>query len=178
MFQPPFLKFKRMRPGAIIPSRATDGSGGFDFYAPEDGFLDPGEKQLINSGVAHDMPGELTVRCNISVIADPTGAIGPSGGRMYIPLEVPFKMQGILFDRSGLGGKKGIKLSFHGLIDNDYRGEILLSIKNDSQEAFAWRQGDRLCQIGYALMYSGTVVETTVLDETKRGDGGFGSTGN
>ena len=165
MFGTEFLQFKLMRPGAALPVRATDGSGAFDFVSPEDGFLDPGEKRLFPSGIAHDMPGELTLRLNVG---------SPNG---FKALEVPFKLQGILFDRSGLGGKKGIRLSFACLIDNDYRGEILLSLENHSPNPFSWKRGDRLCQIAYVLMYAGPSAETYTLSETNRGAGGFGSTG-
>lgn len=162
----PFIKFKLMRDGAQLPKRGTDGSGGFDIYAPEDGFLDPGEKRLIPSGVAHELPGLVYV------------ALAPADDEgIHRAAEVPFKLQGVLFDRSGLGGKKGIRLSFACLIDNDYRGEILLSIENASQSPFAWKQGERLCQICYVPMYAGEVGETKTLDETLRGADGFGSTG-
>ena len=165
----PFIKFKLMRPGATLPVRATDGSGAFDFVAPEDGVLAPGEKKLFPSGIAHDMPSKIELPLHITD--------GLPDGQGYRIWTVPFKMQGILFDRSGLGGKKGVKLSFHGLIDNDYRGEILLSILNSSPDPFSWKRGDRLCQIAYALLYAGQAVETQTLTETNRGAGGFGSTG-
>jgi dUTP pyrophosphatase len=157
----PFISFKLMRAGAQLPKRGTDGSGGFDFYAPEDGFLDPGEKRLFPSGVAHEMSGKL----EICLYGDSTRVL------------LPIKLQGILFDRSGLGGKKGIRLSFTCLIDNDYRGEILLSIENASPNPFSWRKGDRLCQIAYVPMYAGEVGEVATLTDTHRGEGGFGSTG-
>jgi len=153
----PFINFKLMRPGAQLPKRGTDGSGGFDFFAPEDGELAPGEKKLVNSGIAHDMPGQI-----------------------HLPLLqflVPFKMQGILFDRSGLGGKKNIRLSFACLIDNDFRGEVKLSLENHGNDHFTWKAGDRLCQIAYVLMYAGDPAETETLTDTHRGEGGFGSTG-
>lgn len=165
MFGDEFIKFKLMRPGAIIPKRATDGSGAFDFFSPEDGFLDPGEKRLFPSGVAHDMPGELFVHLH------------PYAQSTFEAVVVPFRMQGVLFDRSGLGGKKNIRISFASLIDNDYRGEILLSLENHGPDPFFWRQGDRLCQIAYVLMYAGNAAETRELSETGRGAGGFGSTG-
>ena len=161
----PFVKFKLMREGAQLPTRGTDGSGAFDFFAPEDGFLDPGEKRLIESGVAHDMPGPLYMK-----LYEGPYTIGTM-------LSVPVKMQGVLFDRSGLGGKKGIRLSFACLIDNDYRGEIKLSLENTSVDPFSWKKGDRLCQISYILMYSGEAGSTDSLTDTYRGEGGFGSTG-
>lgn len=164
----PFVKFKLMREGAQLPKRGTDGSGAFDFFVPENGDLQPGEKKLIDSGVAHDMPGGLILR------AYQDGA--PSFVES-VPLLIPVRFQGILFDRSGLGSKKGIRLSFTGLIDNDYRGEIRLSIENVSKEPFSWLAGERLCQIAYTLMYAGEAAETATLDATARGAGGFGSTG-
>lgn len=161
-----FVKFKLLRPGAQLPKRGTDGSGAFDFFAPEAGSLLPGEKQLINSGIAHDMPGELLFYVGQRIAENRETCF-----------DLPFKIQGILFDRSGLGGKKGIRLSFACLIDNDYRGEIKLSIENHSPDIFNWEAGTRLCQIAYVPMYAGEAEETSVLTETQRGEGGFGSTG-
>lgn len=166
----PFIKFKLVHPDAILPTRGTPGSGAFDFYAPEDGFLDGKEKRLINSGIAHDMPGLFYVSGMMPTKITPECSSGPA-------FSIPMKMQGILFDRSGLGGKKGIRLSFACLIDNDYRGEIKLSIENTTPDAFSWKKGDRLCQIAYVLMYAGEAGETKDLTDTVRGEGGFGSTG-
>lgn len=166
-----FIKFKLMRPGAILPKRATDGSGAFDFFAPESGNLVPGEKKLIPSGIAHDMPGDLYLKL---YHLDPDCMGGDSYDTQY---DIPIRIQGILFDRSGLGGKSGIRLSFACLIDNDYRGEILLSLENHSNKFFRWEAGMRLCQIAYVPMFAGRGQETTVLSTTERGVGGFGSTG-
>ncbi len=159
----PFVKFKLLRPGAKLPARGTNGSGAFDLFAPEDGHLETGEKRLIPSGVAHDMPA-----CLFTTFYD-------MDGTSYF---IPFKMQAILFDRSGLGGKKGIRLSFACLIDNDYRGEIFLSIENQSGAPFDWKAGHRLTQIAYVMMYAGEAGETENLTDTHRGEGGFGSTGH
>jgi len=157
----PLVRFKLMRPGAKLPTRGTDGSGAFDFFAPERITLQVNEKKLIPSGVAHDITGNLwvTMRAPINEFS------------------FPFRLQGILFDRSGLGSKKGIRISFASLIDNDYRGEILLSIENLGTEIMIWEPGDRLCQIAYVMTYAGDGVETHNLTETSRGVGGFGSTG-
>ncbi len=163
----PLVRFKLMREGAALPRRGTEGSGAFDFFVPEDGTLQPGEKKLINSGVAHDLPGELWI--SLTGRQDQESPV--------VCREFPFRMQGILFDRSGLGSKKNIRLNFTGLIDNDYRGEIKLNIENDGTEPFSWQAGERLCQIGYALMYAGDAEEAHTIEETARGAGGFGSTG-
>jgi dUTP pyrophosphatase len=160
------VKFKLLHPSATLPKRGTDGSGGFDFFVPEDGELAPGEKKLISSGVAHDLPPSIYLQ---SLIPDEFG----NSRKTHIEVRI----QGILFDRSGLGSKKGIRLSFTGLIDNDYRGEIKLSMENVGKEPFSWKSGERLCQIGYALLYAGDAVHTDALVETARGAGGFGSTG-
>jgi dUTP pyrophosphatase len=165
-----FIKFKLLRPGARLPKRGTEGSGAFDFYAPEDGRLEVGEKRLIPSGVAHEIPGVFYLHAGIPSEID-SNFIGPNA------FELPFKIQGVLFDRSGLGGKKGVRLSFACLIDNDYRGEILISLENQGTAPLEWKQGDRLCQIAYVPMYAGEVEETETLTDTHRGAGGFGSTG-
>lgn len=156
-----FVKFKLLRPGAIMPRRATDGSGAFDVFAAEDGHLEAGEKSFIHTGVAHDLPGLLYMNTYTQE------------GECWF---VPIRFQTVLFDRSGLG-KKGIRLSFGCLIDNDYRGEIHLSIENASGAPFDWKAGDRLVQMTYIPMYAGGTEETQVLSETNRGAGGFGSTG-
>jgi dUTP pyrophosphatase len=154
-----------------LPQRGTPGSGAFDFYAPEDGTLLPGEKKLVPSGIAHELPPPFSIPLH-----SPNFANTYSGIIEKVPT-LPFKMQGILFDRSGLGGKKNIRLSFACLIDNDYRGEIVLSLENHGTEVFHWKAGDRLCQIAYALLYAGEAEETQTLTDTHRGEGGFGSTG-
>jgi dUTP pyrophosphatase len=164
-FTDPFIRFKLMREGARLPLRGTEGSGAFDLYAPENGHLNVGEKKLIPSGVAHELPGQL----NLCLYGN-----CPEAAQNYL---FPVKIQGFLFDRSGLGGKKGIRLSFACLIDNDYRGEIFLSIENQSDVPFAWLRGDRLVQIVYVLAYAGEAALVETLTDTHRGEGGFGSTG-
>lgn len=152
------IHFKLLSPTATLPRRATDGSGGFDLYASEKGIIFPGERKFIATGVAHDLPDiVLSLDDSISVVQE-------------------FKLQGILLDRSGLGSK-GIRLSFKGLVDFDYRGEIKLSVENTSQEPYSWEIGTRICQIAYIPMYVGPAEEVKELSETQRGDGGFGSTG-
>lgn len=158
------VKFKLQREGAQLPKQATDGSGAYDFFAPEAGHLFAGEKKLVPSGISHDLPGLLFI---------PMAKLPGDVGWDWLPV----KLQGTLFDRSGLGAKKGIRLSFAGLIDNDYRGEIFLSIENDSKIPFEWAAGERLCQIAYVPMVSGAAAEVKEITQTERGAGGFGSTG-
>ena len=80
--------------------------------------------------------------------------------------------------RSGLAIKKGITvLNAPGTIDADYRGEIGIILINLSNENFTIKDGDRVAQLVIAKYSQAKWVEVEVLEETKRGTGGFGSTG-
>jgi dUTP pyrophosphatase len=81
--------------------------------------------------------------------------------------------------RSGLAKNHGIALvNSPGTIDSDFRGEIsVLMINTDTMEPFPVRRGDRIAQLVIAPVVRVEWDETTVLDETERGAGGFGSTG-
>jgi dUTP pyrophosphatase len=74
--------------------------------------------------------------------------------------------------------KHGITvLNAPGTIDWDYRGEIKVPLINLGQEDFAIQRGDRIAQMVFAKVKRVTLKETTSLDETERGEGGFGSSG-
>ena len=96
-----------------------------------------------------------------------------------IALEIPDGYCGKLYPRSGLSTKKGLRLAnCVGVIDSDYRGEIMVAMYNDSSFVREIEVGDRIAQIIielYAKIDDFTVVEE--LSETARGNGGFGSTG-
>jgi dUTP pyrophosphatase len=80
--------------------------------------------------------------------------------------------------RSGLALKHGITLpNTPGTIDSDYRGELKIILVNLGGEPFEIRRGDRIAQLVVAPVQIGRMVEVADLDETARGDGGFGSTG-
>lgn len=80
--------------------------------------------------------------------------------------------------RSGLAAKFGISvLNAPGTIDADYRGDIGVILVNLSQESFEIKNGDRIAQMVIAQYAHTKWEEVNVLDETKRGSGGFGSTG-
>lgn len=80
--------------------------------------------------------------------------------------------------RSGLALKNGITvLNTPGTIDSGYRGEIGVILFNTSEVEFAIKKGDKIAQIVIAPVTQPTIEETDTLDETDRGDGGFGSTG-
>lgn len=80
--------------------------------------------------------------------------------------------------RSGLALKHGISLpNTPGTIDSDYRGELKIIMINLGTEEFAIARGDRIAQLVLAPMVQASWVEVTELDDTLRGEGGFGSTG-
>ena len=80
--------------------------------------------------------------------------------------------------RSGLALKHGITVpNTPGTIDSDYRGELKVILINHGTEAFAIRRGDRIAQLVLAPVVQAAFEEVGELDETSRGEGGFGSTG-
>jgi len=95
---------------------------------------------------------------------------------LYIALPVGYEAQ--VRPRSGLAAKKGITvLNAPGTIDADYRGEIGVILVNLSNEDFTINDGERVAQLVIAQYTQAIWNEVELLDETKRGSGGFGSTG-
>jgi dUTP pyrophosphatase len=98
----------------------------------------------------------------------------PTG--LHIALPVGFEAQ--VRPRSGLALKKGITvLNTPGTIDADYRGEIGVVLINLSQEDFVVNDGERIAQMVIARHEKADFIEVEVLDETERGEGGYGHTG-
>lgn len=96
-----------------------------------------------------------------------------------IAMQIPQGYVGLLFARSGLSTKQLLRPSnCVGVIDADYRGEIILSLFNDSTvDARRIEAGDRVAQIVIVPYIAPQLVECDELDDTDRGEGGFGSTG-
>ncbi len=141
------LKIKQMREGAVIPKRATAESAGLDLSA----YLD--RDVVIN-------PGEI--------VKIPTG----------IAIGLEKETVGLVYPRSGLASKHGITLAnCVGVIDSDYRGEILVPVTNHSKVPFTIQNGDRIAQLVISPVLLPEIEEAEELDETERGAGGFGSTG-
>ena len=84
----------------------------------------------------------------------------------------------LVFARSGLGIKHGVTLSNGvGVIDSDYRGEIRVGLTNLSDKAYTVAPGDRIAQLAVMPVVQARLEVCGSLDETERGQGGFGSTG-
>ena len=105
-----------------------------------------------------------------------------SGARYLMPtgvaIAVPPQHEAQVRPRSGLAVKHGITvLNTPGTIDEDYRGEIKVPLINHGQEDFMIRRGDRIAQMVIAPIAHARLIEVTTLDETTRGESGFGSSG-
>jgi dUTP pyrophosphatase len=141
------------------------------------------EVQIINNS-KHELPSYETmlsagmdIRANIdvSVTLKPLERIIIKTG-LYMSL--PRGLEAQVRPRSGLAAKKGISvLNSPGTIDADYRGEIGVILINLSKEDFVINDGDRIAQLVIAKYEQIKWKKVTTLDETERGDGGFGSTG-
>lgn len=98
----------------------------------------------------------------------------PTG--LYFQIPEGYEIQ--VRPRSGLAAKHGITvINAPGTIDPDYRGELKVLLVNLSNEPFEMQPGERVAQLVFARYQRLEWEEAVVLDETKRGEGGFGSTG-
>ena len=141
------LKLKRLRPSARIPANATPGSAGYDLCAD------------LDSPVT--IPARRTVKI-------PTG----------LAMAIEPGYAGFVFARSGLGIKHGIApANCVGVIDSDYRGEILVGLQNSGDADYVIQPADRIAQLMVVPVVQAQVKMVDQLDETQRGAGGFGSTG-
>ena len=142
-----FLPIKLLKENGNIPVRKTEGSVGYDLAA------------CLEEDVAI-MPGE-------------TKMIGSGFAMALEPGYAAF-----IYARSGLGINQGIiPANCVGVVDSDYRGEVMVGLKNTSSEPFTVRNGDRIAQMVIGKCELPELVVRDQLDETQRGDGGFGSTG-
>lgn len=93
-------------------------------------------------------------------------------------IELPVGMEAQIRPRSGLAFKKGITvLNSPGTIDADYRGEIKIILINLSADEFLIEDGERICQMIIAVHEKAEWEQVEILEETERGEGGFGHTG-
>lgn len=95
-----------------------------------------------------------------------------------LAMQIPEGYVGLIYARSGIATKRGLAPANKvGVIDSDYRGEIMVSIFNHSAEAQTIEAGERVAQIVITPYLTANFIEADELDDTKRGAGGFGSTG-
>jgi dUTP pyrophosphatase len=106
----------------------------------------------------------------------------PPGGRRIVPtgfrLAIPPGWEGQIRARSGLAHRHGLALpNAPGTIDSDYRGEVGVLLANLGERPVAIHRGDRIAQLVLSPVGRAALEEVERLDDTGRGDGGFGSTG-
>ena len=145
------LNIKRLTDSAHLPTKATSGSAGIDLYAdiPEE----DGAGHLIAPGDTYMVH---------------TG----------IAMEIPDGYVGLIFARSGLSIKEGLAPANKvGVIDSDYRGEIIVALYNHSNQPKTVETGQRIAQMVITPFVSPDIAEVSELSDTARGEGGFGSTG-
>ena len=132
--------------------------------------LDP---RAVLPAYAH--PGDA----GMDVFALERTALKP-GARMVvktgISMEIPEGYVGLIWDKSGLAMKEGVK-TIGGVIDAGYRGEVLVGVVNLSDKEYVFEAGHKVAQMLIQKVKSCAIVEADGLSETKRGAGGFGSTG-
>lgn len=106
----------------------------------------------------------------------------PGESRLFhtaIAVEIPVGYVGLVYARSGLASKKGLAPANKvGVIDADYRGEIMVCLHNHSQKEQTVESGERIAQMVITPFLSVEYEESEVLSDTVRGEGGFGSTGS
>ncbi len=130
-----------------LPSYSTPGSSGMDVRAAAD------EDIIIHNGEVVLVPTNLSV-------------------------EIPEGFEIQVRPRSGLAAKYGIGiLNSPGTIDADYRGEVKIILINFGKEEFKISRGDRIAQLVVSKVYLAQLIETNELRQSKRGEGGFGHTG-
>lgn len=110
-----------------------------------------------------------------------TVTIAP-GGTVLVPtglaMEIPRGYGGFIFARSGLATKRGLAPANKvGVIDSDYRGEVMVALYNQSKEPQTVEQGERIAQMVLLPAPQAVFTEVQTLEETQRAAGGFGSTG-
>ena len=143
------LKIKKLHENAIVPCRQTLYSAGYDLSCCTD------EPILVNS--------HTTVKI-------PTGISAELEGEKNAVL--------LIYARSSLATKFGIApANCVGVVDWDYRGEIICALHNNSDSDYTINHGDRIAQLVITPVYMPEVEEVSELSETDRGSGGFGSTG-
>jgi len=131
---------------------------------------------------AYETPGAAGMDLRAAVAEDQPLVLRP-GARVAVPtglaIALPPGQEAQVRPRSGLALRNGVApLNSPGTVDADYRGEIRVILINLGEEDFVVRRGDRIAQLVIAPVSQATWRELDSLDETTRGNGGFGSTGH
>ncbi len=142
------VKVKKLANNTIEPSYATSGSAGMDLHASID-------KPIVLN------PGQR--------VMVPTG----------VAVQLPTRhLVTLIFSKSGLAGKHGIGMANGvGVIDSDYTGEIICPLQNNSTQDYIIEPGQKIAQMVFVPVALAKLDYVDELEDTRRGNGGFGSTG-
>lgn len=141
------VNVKKLSPDATLPTYGSEYAAGADLYALTQ---EPIEIAPTQTAFVH------------------TG----------IAIELPYGTVGLIYARSGLACKKGLAPANKvGVIDCDYRGEIMVALHNHSSETRVIKNGERIAQLVITPYFTASFELTDELSDTVRGEGGFGSTG-
>lgn len=161
-----YIKVSKLSDDAIVPTKAYESDAGWDLYASENATVKAGQRNIIKTGIS---------------------------------FEIPEGWCGLIWPRSGLSVKNGIDV-LAGVIDSSYRGEVMVCLYNTcdvnpiyntcdinpvynteterySLKDLKIKKGDRIAQILFHEVPEVKMVEDNNLSETKRNEGGFGSSG-
>jgi dUTP pyrophosphatase len=142
------VNFKKLHENAIVPTYGSEFAAGADLYACTNG---------------------------------ETVTFAPSETKLIktgIAMEIPEGYAGLIYARSGIANKRGLAPSNKvGVVDSDYRGEIMVSLHNHSLSEQSITDGERIAQMVIAPYLAVNFILADELDDTVRGTGGFGSTG-
>ena len=142
------VQIKKLRKNATLPTRGSEGAAGVDLYA------------CLDAPVTIEPRGLYKIPTGVAIALPDSGTVG------------------LIFARSGLGVNHGVSLpNAVGVVDSDYRGELIVGIGNTGTEPYVLRPGERFAQLVIMPVYSAELLETEELGETRRGAGAFGSTG-
>ena len=143
-----YVKFKKLNPNATVPKYGSDDAVCADLYA------------CIDDGKIDIEPGKTKLV------------------KTGIAIETPKGLGAFIFARSGLATKQDLAPANKvGVVDPDYRGEVMVALHNHGNETRTIAHGDRIAQLGFMPYIVGKFIEVDELDDTNRGAGGFGSTG-
>ncbi len=141
------ISLQKLHPQAVIPTFGSEQAAGADLYA------------LLDTPVTIQPNQTLLIKTGVAM-AIPDGYVG------------------LIFARSGLASKRGLAPANKvGVIDSDYRGELMVALHNHSAQPQTVEPKERIAQLAILPYLHPTFEVAESLDETKRGVGGFGSTG-
>lgn len=150
------VKIKKLSKEAIVPKKATDGSAGYDLYTPCNYHVKK-DRQVVKLGFAIQLPK------GYHADIDPRSGFSAKGMEGY-------------FEGDAIAHRFDSDV-VHGMVDSDYTGEVGVIINNRSGFEFDIPKNTRIAQMTIIKDEDADFVEVEDLDETKRGDGGFGHTG-